>query len=402
MEHSILTFLMHYLSDLNIRHTFTDGNQISFADFDLGLRNSILKDTSIEPCDIPGTIETDTLYLISDYYCCSYCFFQLPEESRFLFIGPYLLEDITSSDIQELMEKLTIPPELFPQLHDYYYSLPYLAEKQTFFLSLRNACRTLFSLDIPNICQLDLKKLQENTEYLKKHQFLTLDDPILSKQLLEQRYSEEDNLLDAIMQGKTDLALSFLTKTGTFRFSPRTGDELRDQKNLLLSFNTLLRRKTYESGVHPFYIDAVSSNYARLIEQLRCCNEAAEIIPYIIRSYCNLVEKRNMSTYSEPIRHILVTVDASLMADLSLKRFANELFLNTSYLSTLFKKEIGMTLTEYVTKRRITHAQKLLKSTTHSIQDIAIQVGIPDIHYFTRLFRRETNMSPRQWRINNI
>ena len=65
-----------------------------------------------------------------------------------------------------------------------------------------------------------------------------------------------------------------------------------------------------------------------------------------------------MSSYSDPIRQILVTIDASLTGDLSLKRFANELFLNTSYLSTLFKKEVGMTLTDYVNANRIRIRQK--------------------------------------------
>ena len=69
-----------------------------------------------------------------------------------------------------------------------------------------------------------------------------------------------------------------------------------------------------------------------------------------------------MSSYSDPIRQILVTIDASLTGDLSLKRFASELFLNTSYLSTLFKKEVGMTLTDYVNANRIEYA-KLLRST---------------------------------------
>ena len=118
----------------------------------------------------------------------------------------------------------------------------------------------------------------------------------------------------------------------------------------------------------------------------------------MLRSYCELVEKRSTALYSEPIRQILVTIDASIASDLSLKRFANELFLNTSYLSSLFKKETGITLTDYVNKHRIAYAKRLLKSTTLSIQGVATSVGIPDIHYFTRLFRRETGLSPRDFR----
>lgn len=186
---------------------------------------------------------------------------------------------------------------------------------------------------------------------------------------------------------------------GNLRFVPRTEDALRNRKNLILTLNTLLRRKAYETGVHPFYIDAVSGNFARMIESIQSVEEINDLISYMVQSYCQLVEQRSMSSYSDPIRQILVTIDASLTGDLSLKRFANELFLNTSYLSTLFKKEVGMTLTDYVNANRIEYAKKLLRSTLLPVQDVAAACGHPDVHYFTRLFRRITGMTPREWRL---
>ena len=51
--------------------------------------------------------------------------------------------------------------------------------------------------------------------------------------------------------------------------------------------------------------------------------------------------------------------------------------MNTSYLSTLFKKEVGMTLTDYVNTNRIEYAKKLLRSTLLPVQDVAAACGIP-------------------------
>lgn len=216
--------------------------------------------------------------------------------------------------------------------------------------------------------------------------------------LLEKRYLAEDALLDAVSHGNVAKALSFIESINAIRILPRTNNDFRDFKNLMITLNSLLRRTVYTCGVHPFYIDSISSNYVRLIEQGETVGQLTDIIPYMVKSYCNLAVKKNMQSYSEPVRQILVTIDASLTADLSLKRFADELFLNTSYLSALFKKEVGLTLTDYVNKSRIEHAKKLLKSTTLSVQNIAAQSGFLDVHYFNRLFRRETGMSPREWR----
>ena len=218
---------------------------------------------------------------------------------------------------------------------------------------------------------------------------------------LEERYHFEDIILDAISHANAAKALDAIERISDFPPASRTEDDLRDRKNLLITLNSLMRRTAYEAGVHPYYIDTISANYAILIERCSVSEDLLDIIPYMVRSYCNLVEKRNLSAYSEPIRQILVTVDSSLDSNLSLKRFAGELFLNTSHLSNLFKKEVGMTLTDYVNKSRLTYAKKLLKGTDFSIQDIAVRSGIPDVHYFTRLFTRECGMAPREWRKHN-
>lgn len=402
MEHPVYSFFLNYLSDLHLHYVITDGTDLDLSALDLGLRNSILKLTETPTENALPSIDERSVYHITDYYECSYSFFRYPNERKFLFIGPYITTDFSRNDIVVVMNKLDIPDALFPQLQDYYNSLPTLYIKNSFSPLLRHIYASTFSTELPATYYLDLKKLESQQKFLETHHFFVPDDAILSMQLLEERYHIEDELLDAITHGNATKAFSIAESFESYRFAPRTEDFLRDRKNYLLSFNTLLRRTAYVAGVHPFYIDTVSSNYAALVEKCESDDDAYDITQYLIRSYCDLVKKRSMTSYSEPIRHILVTVDASLTGDLSLKRFAKDLFLNTSYLSTLFKKEIGMTLTEYVNQNRIAHAKRLLKSTTLSVQDIAIQSGIPDIHYFTRLFRRETGMSPREWRNHSL
>lgn len=397
MEHSVFTFLQNYLSDLHLQHILTDNTCIGLSSLDLGLRNSILNRTE-RPAPYPlKKPEPQTIYQIVDYYECSYSFFAFPSGQLF-FIGPYLLREFSPHDIHTLMNHLQIPPELFPQLQDYYYTLPSITAKTAFSSLLRHAYAGMFDTALPTVQYLDLKEAESQTQFLENHRFFVPEEAVLSMQLLEERYHIEDELLDAVSSCNVSKALSITDTMTAIRFAPRTDSELRNHKNLMITFNSLMRRTAYVAGVHPLYIDSVSSNYAVLIEQCRSIDQISDIIPYMVQSYCGLVEKHSMASYSEPIRKILVTIDASLTGDLSLKRFANDLFLNTSYLSTLFKKEVGMTLTEYVNKSRIAYAKKLLKSTTLSIQSVAAKTGIPDIHYFTRLFRRETGVSPREWR----
>ena len=83
---------------------------------------------------------------------------------------------------------------------------------------------------------------------------------------------------------------------------------------------------------------------------------------------------------------------------LSLNHLAQFLSVNKCYLSSLFKRETGLTIVEFITERRISHAIYLLNTTDDPIQEIAIACGIPDLSYFTKLFRQNKGMTPSQYR----
>ncbi|MDF2513281.1 MAG: AraC family transcriptional regulator, partial [Herbinix sp.] len=94
----------------------------------------------------------------------------------------------------------------------------------------------------------------------------------------------------------------------------------------------------------------------------------------------------------------IIRIDMDLTADLSLNAISEELNVNASYLSNLFKKEIGSTLTEYVNRKRVEHGILLLNSTKLQIQTIAQYCGIPDLNYFTKIFKKNIGKTPREYR----
>ena len=105
-----------------------------------------------------------------------------------------------------------------------------------------------------------------------------------------------------------------------------------------------------------------------------------------------------MQSYSLLVQQALLRIETDLTGDLSLKAHAEHLNVNASYLSTLFKKETGVTLTEYVNRSRIDHAIFLLNASDMQIQSIAQSCGIPDVNYFTKLFKRLIGKTPKEYR----
>lgn len=105
-----------------------------------------------------------------------------------------------------------------------------------------------------------------------------------------------------------------------------------------------------------------------------------------------------MKGFSLLVQKVVTRIDSDLTADLSLKTQAQLLNVNASYLSTLFKKETGMTLTDYVNKKRMDNAVFLLNSTNMQIQNIAQYCGIPDVNYFTKIFKKYIGKTPKEYR----
>lgn len=87
--------------------------------------------------------------------------------------------------------------------------------------------------------------------------------------------------------------------------------------------------------------------------------------------------------------------------DLSLTRVANGFFMNASYLSRIFKQEMGQTFVEYLTKARMELAIKLLLETDLLVYEVAEKTGIPDPNYFGKCFKRYTGMSVNDYKKSN-
>lgn len=69
-----------------------------------------------------------------------------------------------------------------------------------------------------------------------------------------------------------------------------------------------------------------------------------------------------------------------------------------SYLSSLFKQDTGTTLTDFINTQRIQRAANLLSSTEQNISVVAEQVGILDVNYFTKMFKKSMGSTPTQYR----
>lgn len=92
-------------------------------------------------------------------------------------------------------------------------------------------------------------------------------------------------------------------------------------------------------------------------------------------------------------------IENNLRNNISLTDVAESVYLNPSYLSRLFKQELGENVINYINRIRVEKAQKLLVSTNMKIIDIAKETGFSSSGYFSAVFRRYTGMNPMDYKV---
>ncbi len=101
---------------------------------------------------------------------------------------------------------------------------------------------------------------------------------------------------------------------------------------------------------------------------------------------------------SRVVKNAVEYIARNFSEEITLTSAAEELHVNASYLSMLFRQVTGMTFKEHLNHVRIEEAERLLANTNYPILEIAIACGYRDQSYFTKVFKKYTGLTPRQYR----
>lgn len=101
-------------------------------------------------------------------------------------------------------------------------------------------------------------------------------------------------------------------------------------------------------------------------------------------------------------REMLIYIGENYCSEISLQKLGSHFYMSPKYISNYFKKNFGITFSQYIMHLRITHAKKLLETTNASITEIALNSGFSNVSYFIRSFKERYNISPLRYRKQRI
>ncbi|MCT2193688.1 response regulator [Paenibacillus sp. p3-SID1389] len=131
------------------------------------------------------------------------------------------------------------------------------------------------------------------------------------------------------------------------------------------------------------------------------CSSTEQIIEFLMECvdrYMAVEARERMNQQRLLIRKVAAFIDERVRDNWTVKQLGEQFNLNASYLSVLFKKEMGKTISEYVQETRIRQAKELLSDPNIKVYEVADRVGIQTSAYFTYLFKKLVGCTPQEFR----
>ncbi|MBW7454372.1 response regulator [Paenibacillus sepulcri] len=194
--------------------------------------------------------------------------------------------------------------------------------------------------------------------------------------------------LETADEHKAMEALAGLWKEGTKQFE--SADEVHEA---VLYLSSLFVRIIQKQGWMVRNVVGDDFIYFQNLKLLQTQVQTWSWLTRIVRHITAFRHNQRRTTSNQMVREILTILDQEIDQEITLHTVADRLYVNSSYLSRLFKQEMGVAFSAYVLERKMERAKAILQEGL-KVYDAARLVGYRDVSYFTKVFRKYWGVNP--------
>lgn len=364
----------------------------------------------------PGKLYIDLLLSIEkpvSYYISPYDdFYGVVKNGDYtLILGPTFQMIPDRQSIREFMFSLDLKANYMEHFLELYSSIAHLPLE----LFLRELCLIYYfvsekKVDISEIAIYDTSSdvSRQNKEEIQS----VIDDTSKIKadisansEFTDADYKEhttvdfESMMLECIKSGDLDGLNTLIKSVSSGRAGKVAPTYLRQMKNIFISTATLVSRAAMAGGLPAEEALSLSDKYIQHAENYNNPDQIMNLQYNMIMDYTNLVnEISNGKKFDKFLRTVTKYIRDHLTEDFSIEEMAEDLSMSRSHLSTKFKEETRITISEYIQRQKISKAKELLKNTERSILEISTYLNFSSQGYFQNVFKKVTGMTPKQYR----
>lgn len=322
------------------------------------------------------------------------------QDAAALVIGPSLFAELSEKTAAGVLNDNDVPRTQYGEWMRHYASLPVIDR-----MKLLHAGMLIHYLIHGE--KLDTAELLSHSR-VPQAAGVQVDDVDMSlarkreNSLLHHDPTEEKLLMHHIRSGNKEEVLKAHAAFPNHKFGTLSKrSHLRNRKNLAISAITLATRAAIDGGLLWEIAYTLSDLHIQHIEELKDIGQVERALVEAFADFADRVRQSKEREESGTVALCRNTIFNRLYEDITLEQLAEVAGLNANYLSQLFKKEVGIPVSEYIQRERIEEAKKLLELTDMSLADIGARLQFNDQSYFTKVFKKHTGMTPRQFRSQN-
>lgn len=205
----------------------------------------------------------------------------------------------------------------------------------------------------------------------------------------------EKQLEIALEMADEDIAMKALSQLWEEGFSQTESSE--EFHEAVLYMNSLFTRIILKQGWRIKHVVLDDFIY---FQNIKLLNTKVQTWSWLVRTVQNItvyMRQQRKTTSHQVVKEILALIDQEIDQEITLHTVADRMYVNSSYLSRLFKQEMGMAFSAYVLKQKMERAKRVLQE-SHKVYDAARLVGYRDVSYFTKVFRKYWGVNPGEFK----
>lgn len=161
--------------------------------------------------------------------------------------------------------------------------------------------------------------------------------------------------------------------------------------NIRISVSAIEVDKKHEEGKDI-------ASLLKLIEKSESADELNSLLEDVAVRIAEKVNNFNNKSIKLILRKAIDYIQEHYNEQVTLNEVAENIYVSTFYISRMFKKELGKSFVDFLNDVRIEKSKELLKDVKYKTYEVAEIVGIPDPHYFSKLFKKYSGMTPSEYR----
>lgn len=211
-------------------------------------------------------------------------------------------------------------------------------------------------------------------------------------------YELEKELINNSRLGDADKVDAVINKIFDLHLSMKKNIDAEYVQSICIEIVCMMSRSLYEFEEN---IDTIVENRSVILDNIYKIDDMQELKKYmrdIFFKVANYFSKKLKNKNSGIVNRIKQIIQQRYMEGIGISMLAEEVYLSPNYISSIFKKETGENITDYIKHVRMEAAKELLKNLDLKIQDIAEMIGFDNANYFSMIFKRYTGMLPQKYR----